>query len=159
MLDMEATKPILIAYDGSDGAKAAIEVAGRLFPGHRAVVLSVGHSLSAAFPSSLLAVSGGQAGTMYEHLEGEAEQQAATVAAEGVAAAEEAGLRATGRSVLCLGQTWPVITEVADEIGAAAIIVGSRGLSPIRSALLGSVANGVLHHTDRPVLVAPHAKR
>jgi nucleotide-binding universal stress UspA family protein len=157
MLDMEPTQPILIAYDGSDGAKAAIEVAGRLFPGRRAVVLSVGHSLSAAFPSSLLAVSGGQAGTMYEHLEGEAEQQAATIAAEGVAAAQDAGLRATGRSVLCLGQTWPVITEVADEIDVEAIVVGSRGLSPVRSALLGSVANGVLHHTGRPVLVAPPA--
>jgi nucleotide-binding universal stress UspA family protein len=43
----------------------------------------------------------------------------------------------------------------AQEVGAAAIVVGSRGRSAAREILLGSVAMSVLHHADRPVLVVP----
>ena len=35
------THPILLCYDGSPGAKHAIEEAGALFPGHEVVVLHV----------------------------------------------------------------------------------------------------------------------
>jgi len=45
--------------------------------------------------------------------------------------------------------------EYAGELGAAAIVVGSRGRSAGRELLLGSVAKAVLHHAHRPVLVVP----
>jgi hypothetical protein len=35
----------------------------------------------------------------------------------------------------------------------AAIVMGSRGLTGVRSMLLGSVSNAVVHHTERPTLV------
>ena len=40
-------------------------------------------------------------------------------------------------------------------IGAAAIVVGSRGRSAVREIMLGSAAIAVLHHTDRPAVVVP----
>lgn len=47
------------------------------------------------------------------------------------------------------------IVDAADREDARAIVVGSRGLSGVKSALLGSVANGVVHHSTRPVVVIP----
>ena len=52
---------------------------------------------------------------------------------------------------------WHALLDLADEIDAAAVVVGSRGLSGVKSMLLGSVSAGVLHHASRPVLVAPPA--
>jgi nucleotide-binding universal stress UspA family protein len=43
----------------------------------------------------------------------------------------------------------------ATEMGAAAIMVGSRGRSAASEIVLGSAAMAVLHHTDRPVVVVP----
>jgi nucleotide-binding universal stress UspA family protein len=41
----------------------------------------------------------------------------------------------------------------ARDIGADTIIMGSRGLSPVRSILLGSVSDYVVHNTTCPVLI------
>jgi nucleotide-binding universal stress UspA family protein len=50
------------------------------------------------------------------------------------------------------GHAGRAIVAEADEAGAAAIIVGHRGHSRV-SMMLGSTANYVLHHTERPVVV------
>ncbi|HYI80731.1 MAG TPA: universal stress protein [Thermoleophilaceae bacterium] len=154
---MDSSKPVLIAYDGSEGSKAAIDAAGRLFPDRRAIVVSVWHSAGAAAPASLIAIPAAVASRAYEELDSESERQAAARVAEGVAAAEAAGLEASGEAVLCAGKVWATIVNAADEADAQAIVVGSRGLSAVKSALVGSVANGVLHHSTRPVVVAPTA--
>ena len=154
---MDASTPILIAYDGSDGSKAAIDAAGRLFPDRRALVVAVWHSVATAAPASLIAIPANVASRAYEELDGESERQAAARAAEGVAAAKAAGLDASGEAMRCAGQVWATIVNAADEADAQAIVVGTRGLSAIKSALVGSVANGVLHHSARPVVVVPTA--
>jgi nucleotide-binding universal stress UspA family protein len=48
---------------------------------------------------------------------------------------------------------WKTIVEIADRHDAATIVMGSRGLTGLRSMLLGSVSNAVVHHADRPTLV------
>ena len=48
------------------------------------------------------------------------------------------------------------ITDQAQEIGAAAIVVGSRGLSGLRARMEGSTSNAVLKHAPCPVLVVHH---
>jgi nucleotide-binding universal stress UspA family protein len=47
------------------------------------------------------------------------------------------------------------IVDVARELGADLIVVGSRGLSAIGGLLLGSVAHRLLHIAPCPVLVMP----
>ena len=38
---------------------------------------------------------------------------------------------------------------------AQLIVVGARGLSTVRSVVLGGVSNALVHHAKRPVLVVP----
>jgi nucleotide-binding universal stress UspA family protein len=43
--------------------------------------------------------------------------------------------------------------EVAEDIGAGLIVMGSRGLGGIRRALIGSVSDSVVRHAHCPVLI------
>jgi nucleotide-binding universal stress UspA family protein len=45
------------------------------------------------------------------------------------------------------------IVGLADELGAGLIVLGSRGLGPLRRALMGSVSDSVVRHTHCPVLI------
>lgn len=48
------------------------------------------------------------------------------------------------------------LESLAEQHDARAIIVGSYGESPLRSAILGSTPHKLLHEARRPVLVVPH---
>lgn len=50
-----------------------------------------------------------------------------------------------------VGPVAETIVNYAREHGCAQIIMGTRGLSPISSLLVGSVATKILHLTDMPV--------
>ena len=45
------------------------------------------------------------------------------------------------------------ILRAAEESAVMSVVVGSRGLSGFRSALLGSVSNAVVQHSAKPVVV------
>jgi nucleotide-binding universal stress UspA family protein len=45
------------------------------------------------------------------------------------------------------------IVQLADELGAGLIVMGSRGLGGIRRALMGSVSDSVVRHAHCPVMV------
>jgi nucleotide-binding universal stress UspA family protein len=45
------------------------------------------------------------------------------------------------------------IVQVAEDIGAGLIVMGSRGLGGITKALIGSVSDSVIRHAPCPVLV------
>jgi len=51
------------------------------------------------------------------------------------------------------------IVNLAEEIRAGLIVVGSRGLSGMRRALMGSVSDSVVRHAHCPVLVVRKEKR
>ena len=51
------------------------------------------------------------------------------------------------------------ICEIAKEMHAAAIIVGSRGQNLLRRTLLGSVASYVVDHANMPVVVTPRINK
>jgi nucleotide-binding universal stress UspA family protein len=139
--------PLLIAYDGSEGARRAIDVAMSVFPEHEAVVLAVAAPVTVG---EALAESFG-AVQSYEELN---ESVALETAAEGAARANRAGLIARGRAEIAV-PTWQGILDVADELGAAAIVVGSRALRGPREMLEGSVSHEVAKHAHRPVVIVP----
>jgi nucleotide-binding universal stress UspA family protein len=147
--------PVLIAYDGSPDARAAIAGAGRLVGGRRAVVV---HVWSALFHHQSNTRARAQAPTRelrdfvteYESMFAEA---AESEAAEGVALAREAGFDATGETLESDGSAWHAIADAAERHVAALIVAGSRGRGRVASALLGSVSSGLVHNAETPTLV------
>jgi nucleotide-binding universal stress UspA family protein len=68
----------------------------------------------------------------------------------------EQRVSATGVQVekmLVEGHAVQEIVRVANEGNFDLIVIGAKGISHIREMLLGSVADGVLHHAHCPVLV------
>lgn len=146
---------ILIAFDGSGDAKAAIAFVGELFPGQSAVVLTVWERLA-------LTTARASAGLVMA-LDSAAEDEAvgkamAELAKGGAELATQAGLDATPRCEPDAVAVWATIVDVADELDATLIVTGSRGMGGIKSLLLGSTSDRVLHHAHRPVLVVPSAE-
>jgi nucleotide-binding universal stress UspA family protein len=70
---------------------------------------------------------------------------------EAAAVATEHGVAAT--SILLGGSTADEIVGHAESNDVDLIVIGSRGRGAVSSALLGSVALGVLHAASQPVLV------
>jgi len=69
---------------------------------------------------------------------------------------EEEHLHAAGRRVV-LGFAADRLADVADEVDAELIVVGSRGRGAIKAAFLGSVSSDVIGVARCPVLVVPPA--
>jgi len=66
----------------------------------------------------------------------------------------EAGVDARGElRRVSPGSTPEQIVEIADEVEADLIVMGTRGMTEWRSLLLGGVANKVVHHAHCPVLL------
>jgi nucleotide-binding universal stress UspA family protein len=159
MAEAQASTPALLGYDGSDVAQRAIERAAELVGGGAAVVLTVWEP-TAAFagydPLSGVSEGMGRAAGLEAEMDDIGAQVAQRTAEQGAELAREHGFDATARTAE--GKVWRTIVDVADELDARAIIVGTRGHSGLQSLMIGSVANGVVHHSDRPVLVIPPAK-
>jgi nucleotide-binding universal stress UspA family protein len=141
--------PILICYDDSESARHAIDAAAALLPNRRAVVLDVGPPLTVA--ESFAVIAPVTPGAAFEGLNEDDARQRARVGAE---RARAAGFEAEARSTLG-SPTWEGITDIADEIDAAVIVMGSRGLTGAREAFEGSVSHQVAEHANRPVLIVP----
>jgi nucleotide-binding universal stress UspA family protein len=145
---------ILIAYDGSPDAKAAVALAGHLFDGSTAVVLTVWDGLS-----QVVAGAGTGSTFDFEQIDAQCEQWARDRAAEGVGHARAAGLPAEAHVAKRRDSTASAILEEASAVHADLVVVGSRGFGPVKSMLLGSVSRAVLQHATIAVLVAPGVAR
>jgi nucleotide-binding universal stress UspA family protein len=146
-----ADGPLILCYDGSQGAADAIQQAGALFTGSRALVLTVWQSVP--IPGSL--GMGGEAAPMVNDIELDraAADRGGRLADEGVRIARGAGLLAEPLPVKGPGAIWETIVDLANRHHAGAIVMGSRGVTGIRARLLGSVSDAVVHHADRPTLI------
>ena len=139
--------PILIGYDGSEDARRGIDSAVVLFGRRRAVVLDVAPVVTPA--ESLATITPGP--YAFEEYN---RSEAAPVAEEGARYARAVGLDAEAR-VDVAAPTWQAIVDVADEIDAAVIVMGTRGLNGARELFEGSVSHQVAQHAGRPVLIVP----
>lgn len=148
---------ILICYDGSADAQAAVDRAGRLMPGCDATVLVVWETLLETLArNGSLGIGFGTAGAnTYEATDAALQKAALDTANDGAERARAAGLVAQSRIVNRRDDIAADILAVAGDLGADVIVVGTRGRGSVKSVILGSVARAVLHHADRPVLVIP----
>jgi nucleotide-binding universal stress UspA family protein len=71
---------------------------------------------------------------------------------DGVKRVEESGGRLTDAH-LVEGRAADEILEIAEQIRADLVVIGSRGLGPVGRIALGSVSEAVIHHSRCPVLV------
>jgi len=132
---------IVVGYDGSECAKAALRVAmevGKVY-GEK-VIVAFGYGVSPV---------GGELHD-YEQALRELASRWVTEAAE-IAAGEGADVEAV------VVEETPAhgLADLAAERDARVIVVGTRGQSPLRGALVGSTPHKLLQVADRPVLVVP----
>jgi Universal stress protein family len=69
-----------------------------------------------------------------------AAEDAGNIAQDGVRIAQDAGLKAEPVTVEATGPVWKTIVEIAGQHDAATIVMGSRGLTGMRSMLLGAAS-------------------
>lgn len=141
--------PILICYDGTDGSGRAIDAAADLLGHRRAVVVDIGPPLTEA--ESLAVLGPAVPGAAFEELN---EDDALVRARAGADHARRAGFEAEARAGIA-APLWQGIVDAADEIDAAVIVLGSRGLVGARERFEGSVSHAVAEHSGRPVLIVP----
>lgn len=146
---------ILICYDGSPDARAALDRAGELFTGDPATVLTVWEPFVEVVARTSMGFGAVPMATDADKIDEASRKRAAQLADEGVAAANAAGLDAHPRVCSQLSTTARAILSQADAVGADAIVMGSRGLTGVKSLLLGSVSHEVIQHADRAVVVVP----
>lgn len=153
---------IVIASDGSLSARVALRRAGELFPGAHATVVSVAPgvgSLAAASGAARAALSDEMIRTAVARLRESALAHAQELAQAACRDAADAGLHAEPMAVAAEHSVWSAILEAVEGTDADAIVCGTRGYGAAIRAVLGSVATGLVHHAQLPVLVVPEESR
>jgi nucleotide-binding universal stress UspA family protein len=133
---------IVLGYDGSDGGKAALEVAINLSRQlDRTLVIAYAYEVS-------------QFGGEVQDLGRALHERGDALGAEALARAREAGVDA--ESVVEHGDKAEALARLASDRDAGMIVVGTRGESTLKGLVLGSVAHKLLHLATTPVLVVPN---
>ena len=136
-------KTIVLGMDGSEGALRAAPVAVELARqgGARLVMAHVDERIATKGDMPSIRVD-------EDEIRAEIARMAEQVTADGVDASVE-------NAVVVLGGPAHAIKEIADEVDAEMIVVGTRGHSPVAGLLLGSVTERLLHIAKRPVVGVP----
>src|SRR5215217_5997385 len=129
---------ILLATDGSPRAQLAAQTAVDLAKStdSRLHVVAVGRTFSQA---------------VYNQFYTEAEE----ILDEQVRKIEEAGGTVAIAHLKMGERRDEAIVHLAEDIGAGLIVMGTRGFSELKRALMGNVADFVVRHAHCPVLVVP----
>jgi nucleotide-binding universal stress UspA family protein len=142
---------ILVATDGSREAELAATTATDLVErtGSELHLVYVGHMPPLFYESPedwTLDLD------LQSRMKERAEEKAGKRLDEQVRRVREAGGEVAGAHAR-LGSPDAEIVGLAEELGAGLIVLGSRGLGPLRSALMGSVSHSVVRHAHCPVMV------
>jgi nucleotide-binding universal stress UspA family protein len=125
---------IVVLQSPTDEGRAALTVAGREAELRGAEVVAVRH----------VAVTGGSHEARLSDARGELDAAVAQLTDQGVAA--------SGRLELGPQSEAAAVLRTANETGAELIVVGLRRRSPVGKLILGSSAQEILLHAERPVL-------
>ena len=141
------TPTLLVPLDGSDLGEAALPVANELARtmGAKVVLLGV-----VPRPGQLVA---GQ-GTVVTYVasdHADLEAQAWAYLEASVGRAAHGGVNV--ETMLRYGEPATEIAALAAELGVAAVVMATHGRTGFVRSILGSVAGGVLHHSECPVLL------
>jgi nucleotide-binding universal stress UspA family protein len=145
---MSLFKKILVPVDGSEPSDAAVALAIRLARDQEARLLFV-HVCEVAKIAAMVSAPAVGVDASYAI---DAEREAGEDALRRAGAAALAGT-VQSESILEDGGNVDSIVAIAKRQAADLIVIGSHGRGGIARALLGSVAEGVLRHSDIPVLV------
>ncbi len=140
-------RPVLICWDGSEGAARAIGGAAAIVGAARRATVLFAHVPTESARGILGGFSAPDAPIM-----GPADAE--VLLEEGVRVAREAGFAASGLPVIAERKTAEIIASTAEAEGSLLITMGQRERSGIGTLILGSVARGVLENDHRPVLLA-----
>jgi nucleotide-binding universal stress UspA family protein len=144
---------ILLGYDGSPSSDHAIAVTKAAFGSTPVTLL---HVWNPPFPAAdSFGIAAAPAGLSLAELDQYALERAHAVAKQGYELAHQPGSTLEVRVERSGPSLWRTVLDVADELDAELIVVGTRGATAVQSALLGSVSNAIVHHSARPVLVVP----
>ena len=137
---------IVVGTDGSETAKQAVAEAVRLAKALGAQL----HVVSAYEPLRGARVTGAPEGAaaVWRPLP---DDQVESILSEAVAGVRLAGLEVTSHAVR--KDPADALVEVADEVKATMIVVGSKGMHGARRLALGNVPNKVSHHARCNVLI------
>ncbi len=133
---------ILLAYDGSEGAKLALEKALELASqcGAELFVLSVGRIPEYAGSISEI-----------EEAKDQAQRYYSGIMKDVLKRAKEENVEV--KTMIRYGKPGDAIVEVADEIGADLIVLGTRKHHPLARRILGATADKVVDGAHCSVLV------
>ena len=149
---------ILLASDGSETGTHAMEVAVEFCEqtGSELHLVYVGedaYSATLVYPEAADPEWVEREGPVLTgQLQQQFEQMSRRVLDTQVEKVREAG-GTIAQAHLRMGKAATEIVDLAEELGAGLVILGSRGLGGIRRALMGSVSDSVVRHAHCPVLV------
>lgn len=150
-------RPVVVAFDGSAEAQAALRAAATLFGDRVIIVVSVWEpALAAAMMPPYDAT--GLAAPLPSREEMEAvddaqREHAASAAESAVRFVRELGGTAEALPVSDGVNVAETVSAIAEQRDAAVVVVGSRGHGAVKSRLLGSTSRRLLQDTRRPVLI------
>jgi nucleotide-binding universal stress UspA family protein len=140
-------KKILVATDGSDTSKRAVDYAIDMATKYNAELVIL-HVLNLLIPRGRMRLSSAS-----DKVHEEDRRMARIVLEDAQKKAEENRVEATAELVEDHMPVYGEIIMCAEREGADLIVVGTRGKSGFTKMLLGSVASGVVTYSSIPVLV------
>lgn len=146
---------ILVCFDGSTDSRAAVEHAAHLFGDAPVMVLTVWKPFVGLIARTALGFGPVPSGADPVGIDEASREAANEIALEGAALATRLGMSAVAGSASRATTTARAILLQAEALDATAIVMGSRGLSGVKSLLRGSVSREVIQHADRAVVVVP----
>ncbi len=144
---------VLVGVDGSEDSALAIRAAADL-SNRTGAELHVVHAWQDETPPSLTSAMSGD----YSEARQQWERAAEEVLKEQTALAEAAGASVAGTHNR-RGRPAEEITDLAGELGADLLVIGSRGLGAVKRLVMGSVSEGVVSLSPCPVLVMRGGER